>query len=78
MSENRSLADPATTAETERVRRIWEKEAPRYDKHIGFMEKLLFGDGREWVTEHARYTSGPDYALPQNGQRIGAAWNGSK
>jgi len=53
MSENRSLADPATTAETERVRRIWEKEAPRYDKHIGFMEKLLFGDGREWVCSQA-------------------------
>ena len=29
-------------AENERVRAIWEKQAPRYDRGIEFMERLLF------------------------------------
>lgn len=37
------------TQETERVKRIWEKGASRYDQRIGLMEKIFFGDGREWV-----------------------------
>jgi ubiquinone/menaquinone biosynthesis C-methylase UbiE len=37
------------TKETERTRRIWEKQAPRYDRSIAFWEKILFGDGRRWV-----------------------------
>ena len=37
------------TKETERIRRIWEKQAPRYDRSIAFWEKILFGDGRQWV-----------------------------
>jgi ubiquinone/menaquinone biosynthesis C-methylase UbiE len=41
-------------AETERVRRIWEKLAPRYDKDIKFLEKVLFAGGREWVCSEAR------------------------
>jgi ubiquinone/menaquinone biosynthesis C-methylase UbiE len=41
------------TRETERVKRIWEKGAPRYDRRIGFMEKVFFGDGREWVCSRA-------------------------
>jgi ubiquinone/menaquinone biosynthesis C-methylase UbiE len=40
--------------ETERVRRIWEKLAPRYDKDIKFLEKVLFAGGREWVCSQAR------------------------
>jgi ubiquinone/menaquinone biosynthesis C-methylase UbiE len=40
--------------ETERVRRIWEREAPRYDRSIRFWEKLLFEDGREWVCSRAQ------------------------
>jgi ubiquinone/menaquinone biosynthesis C-methylase UbiE len=35
--------------ETERLKRIWEKQAPRYDRSIAFWEKILFGDGRRWV-----------------------------
>ena len=35
--------------ETERVRRIWEKLAPRYDKDIKLFERVLFSGGREWV-----------------------------
>ncbi len=41
------------TRETERVRQIWEEGAPRYDRRIGFMERVLFGDGREWVCSRA-------------------------
>jgi ubiquinone/menaquinone biosynthesis C-methylase UbiE len=40
--------------ETERVRRIWEKLAPRYDKDIKFLEKVLFAGGREWVCSQTR------------------------
>src|SRR5215211_5981550 len=40
--------------ETERVRRIQDKEAPRYDRQISFFERLLFGGGREWVCSRAQ------------------------
>src|SRR5215207_2240993 len=35
--------------ETERVRRIQDKEAPRYDRNMGFFERMLFAGGREWA-----------------------------
>src|SRR5947208_7472422 len=38
-----------STPETERVRRIWEKLAPKYDKLIKFPERWLFAGGRDWV-----------------------------
>ena len=44
---------PARDTETERVRRIQDKEAPRYDRQMGFFERILFGDGREWVCSQA-------------------------
>ena len=37
------------SAETERVRRLQDKEAPRYDRQMGFFERLLFEGGREWA-----------------------------
>jgi ubiquinone/menaquinone biosynthesis C-methylase UbiE len=40
--------------ETERVRRIYDESAGRYDWQIGFFERILFGDGREWVCSQAR------------------------
>jgi ubiquinone/menaquinone biosynthesis C-methylase UbiE len=40
--------------ETERVRRLWEKQAPRFDRTMGFWEKVLFGGGREWACAQAR------------------------
>jgi len=43
-----------TTSETERVRRIWEKLAPRYDQAIGFFEKVLFSGGRQWACSRAQ------------------------
>jgi ubiquinone/menaquinone biosynthesis C-methylase UbiE len=39
--------------ETERVRALQDKEAPRYDRQISFFEKVLFGGGREWVCSQA-------------------------
>jgi ubiquinone/menaquinone biosynthesis C-methylase UbiE len=39
--------------ETERVRKIWQKLAPRYDRDIGLFERLMLGRGREWVCGQA-------------------------
>lgn len=44
---------PDTQNETERVRRIQDKEAPRYDRQISFFERILFGEGRQWVCSRA-------------------------
>lgn len=41
------------STETERVRLIWEKLAPRYDTDIVFFERFLFAGGREWVCSQA-------------------------
>jgi ubiquinone/menaquinone biosynthesis C-methylase UbiE len=35
--------------ETERVRRIQDKEAPRYDRQMGFFDRALFAGGRDWA-----------------------------
>lgn len=43
-----------STAETERVRRLQDKMAPKYDRSMGRWEKVLFGGGREWVCSQAR------------------------
>lgn len=40
--------------ETARVRRLYDELAAKYDRLIGFPEKVLFGDGREWVCARAR------------------------
>ena len=42
------------TKETERIRRIWEKQAPRYDRNMALWDRILFGDGRRWVCSRAR------------------------
>src|SRR5258708_2443847 len=39
--------------ETERVRTIQDKQAPKYDRQISFFERILFGDGRAWVCSQA-------------------------
>jgi ubiquinone/menaquinone biosynthesis C-methylase UbiE len=41
-------------AETERVRRLQDKAAPKYDRTMGRWERVLFGGGREWVCSQAR------------------------
>jgi ubiquinone/menaquinone biosynthesis C-methylase UbiE len=47
------MSNEGLTAETERVRKIQDKEAPRYDRQISFFERVLFGGGREWVCSRA-------------------------
>jgi ubiquinone/menaquinone biosynthesis C-methylase UbiE len=42
-----------TTSETERVRRRYDKDAPHYDREMGFFEWLLFRDARAWVCSQA-------------------------
>ena len=39
--------------ELERLKRVWEREAPTYDRRMGFFERVLLGDGREWVCSRA-------------------------
>ena len=44
----------ANGSETERVRGIWERMAPSFDRKIDFLERVLFKDGRSWVCSQAR------------------------
>ena len=37
----------------DRVRRIWDRYAPRYDKEMRFWERVMFAGGREWVCTQA-------------------------
>jgi hypothetical protein len=39
--------------ETERVRRVYEREARKYDRNVRIPERLLFSGGREWVCARA-------------------------
>jgi ubiquinone/menaquinone biosynthesis C-methylase UbiE/ketosteroid isomerase-like protein len=45
---------PMPPTETERIRRIFDKQAPKYDKSMSRFEKLLFAGNREWVCERAQ------------------------
>jgi ubiquinone/menaquinone biosynthesis C-methylase UbiE len=48
---SRPLTD--SSAETERVRSIQDKTAPRYDGQMNFFDRVLFTDGREWACSQA-------------------------
>jgi ubiquinone/menaquinone biosynthesis C-methylase UbiE len=52
-SENPAVTEADRSKETERVRVIQDKEAPRYDRQISFFERILFGGGREWACSQA-------------------------
>jgi ubiquinone/menaquinone biosynthesis C-methylase UbiE len=56
--EGTLTAMPATgeaiDQETDRVRSVQDKQAPKYDRQISFFERILFGDGRAWVCSQAR------------------------
>jgi ubiquinone/menaquinone biosynthesis C-methylase UbiE len=58
LSDMETVQPPRThrdiAAETERVRRLQDREAPRYDRRIAFFERVLFGDGRQWVCRRAQ------------------------
>jgi hypothetical protein len=42
-----------STKANEQARRLWERYAPRYDRHIRISERLLFPDGRSWACSRA-------------------------
>jgi ubiquinone/menaquinone biosynthesis C-methylase UbiE len=37
----------------EKLRRHWNKQAPSYDRQMGFLERRFFGDTREWICRQA-------------------------
>src|SRR4051812_25146075 len=48
-----SSPEPSVQSETERVRRLMDKGAPRYDRQMNFFDRVLFGGGREWACSEA-------------------------
>ena len=38
---------------TDRQRRVWDKQAPGYDRQIAFWERVWFPGGREWIGARA-------------------------
>jgi ubiquinone/menaquinone biosynthesis C-methylase UbiE len=42
-----------TVQETDRVRRLMDKGAPRYDRQMNFFDRVLFAGGREWACAQA-------------------------
>jgi ubiquinone/menaquinone biosynthesis C-methylase UbiE len=47
------MARTTQGSEADRVRRIYDKMAPKFDRKIRFWERVLFADGREWVCSQA-------------------------
>lgn len=41
------------TAQTERIRGLYEKDAPKYDRQMRLFERVLFSGGREWACSQA-------------------------
>lgn len=44
---------PTDETPTARQKRVWDKNAPSYDKQIAFFERIQFGGGRAWLGERA-------------------------
>jgi ubiquinone/menaquinone biosynthesis C-methylase UbiE len=40
--------------EKERIRGIYEKEAPKYDRSMGFFERVILGNARRWACARAQ------------------------
>lgn len=40
--------------QTTRIRSIYDRMAPKYDRQVAFWERRLFKDGRAWACERAR------------------------
>jgi ubiquinone/menaquinone biosynthesis C-methylase UbiE/predicted ester cyclase len=49
----RNRSCPVPPSETERIRRIFDKQAPKYAQSMSRFERLLFAGNREWVCERA-------------------------
>lgn len=50
---NEAIDNRARSKETERIRRLYEKEAPKYDRAMGRWDRILFAGTREWVCAQA-------------------------
>jgi ubiquinone/menaquinone biosynthesis C-methylase UbiE len=50
---NGAAESPAHVKETERIRRLYEKEAPKFDRSMGRWDRTLFAGNREWVCAQA-------------------------
>lgn len=50
------MARPSSdlSSETERVRSVQDKTAPRYDRQMNFFDRVLFADGRQWACSQAQ------------------------
>ncbi len=48
-----SMTEEGRLRETERVRRLWERSAPKFDRWMRLPERLLFAGGREWACSQA-------------------------
>lgn len=44
---------PATSGDTARLRRYWDRHAPNYDRQMRLFDRVLFGDTRAWVCAQA-------------------------
>jgi ubiquinone/menaquinone biosynthesis C-methylase UbiE len=44
----------AAGADKARVREVFEKDAPSYDRSMGFFERFVLGDARRWACARAR------------------------
>jgi len=44
---------PTTTGDAARLRRYWDRHAPRYDRQMRFFDRHLFGNTRAWVCAQA-------------------------
>lgn len=40
-------------ATTERVRRVWDQQAERFDRQMSLWERILFPGDREWACSRA-------------------------
>ena len=47
------MDDVDRAREVARQREVWRRDAPHYDRKMGFWERVLFGDAREWVCSRA-------------------------
>jgi ubiquinone/menaquinone biosynthesis C-methylase UbiE len=50
---NEATGSPAPSKETERIQRLYEKEAPKFDRSMGRWDRTLFAGNREWVCAQA-------------------------
>jgi ubiquinone/menaquinone biosynthesis C-methylase UbiE len=53
MGERGAPAKTVAASEKERIRRIYEKEAPKYDRGMRFFERFILGDARRWACANA-------------------------